>query len=191
MRTRTRIGMALMFGGVIAIPIAIAQRPGDGPERSLSKSADADDLASRMMAFDADKDGTLTKSEVTDGRLLRLFDRADVDKDGNVTKAELTALGEKEHAEGGGFGGPGGGPPPGFGPGGMSRPGEVLPQGLQQRLGLSSEQKAQLDALQKEVDGRLETILSSEQKAQLREMRQRGPGGGRRPGGPGGGPPPR
>ena len=47
-----------------------------------------------MMAFDKDKDGKLTKAEVSDERLHRLFDRADADKDGFVTKQELTALAE-------------------------------------------------------------------------------------------------
>ena len=82
-----------------------------------------------MMAFDKNGDGKLTKSEVTDERLHRLFDRADADKDGSVTKAELTAL---EAKESGSFrGGPGGFGPPG-GPGGPMmappRPGEILPR---------------------------------------------------------------
>jgi hypothetical protein len=77
---------------------------------------------------------------------------------------------------------------------GPPRPGEVLPAMLQQRLNLTASQKAEIEALQKDVDARLEKILTSEQRAQLKEMRQRGPGGfggpggpgGRRPGGPGG-----
>ena len=80
---------------------------------------------------------------------------------------------------------------------GPPRPGEILPPMLQDRLELTSEQKAQLAALQKEVDGKLETILNDDQKAQLKTMRERGPGrmgppgGGRGPGPGGGGPPPR
>jgi hypothetical protein len=67
---------------------------------------------------------------------------------------------------------------------------------LQQRLNLSAEQKAQVEALQKEVDAKLEKILNDEQRTQLKEMRERGPGGfgpppGPPPGGPDGfGPPP-
>ncbi len=45
-----------------------------------------------MMEFDKDKDGKLTRAEVTDERLIRLFNRADADKDGTVTREELTAL---------------------------------------------------------------------------------------------------
>ena len=207
---RTLIGMILTCGLIYAIPIATAQPPPGGSQAVLTKSADVDDLVSRMMAFDRDKDGKLTKSEVTDERLHRLFDRADADKNGTVTKAELTATAEKEHVDvrGGppGFGPPGGGPgfgppgggPPGGGPGGfmmgMPRPGEVLPRMLQQRLHLTPEQRTQVEDLQKDVDAKLAKILNDEQKQQLKEMRERGPGGFGTPGQggpPGGGRPPR
>ena len=90
----------LAGGCLIAASFALAQNP-----------APADGLVARMMAFDKDGDGKLTKSEVTDERLHRLFDRADADKDGTVTKAELAALEAKESAS---FrGGPGGFGPPG------------------------------------------------------------------------------
>ncbi|MDB5352347.1 MAG: pcaH 3 [Planctomycetota bacterium] len=96
-----------------------AKRPCGGGA-APSKSADVDDLVSRMMAFDQDQSGTLTRAEITDERLHRLFDRADANKDGPITKAELTALAEKAHVEdrGGPRGGPGGprgtgGPRPG------------------------------------------------------------------------------
>ncbi len=166
---------------LLAASIAVAQRTGDN---NRAGGAPQSDLVSRMMAFDKDKDGKLTRAEVTDERLLRLFDRADADKDGNVTRDELTALATREAANDrqspsrGGPGGPGMGPPP--------RPGEILPAMLQQRLGLSSEQKTQIEALQKEVDAKLAQILTDEQKTQLKQIRPRGPGG---PGGFGGGPP--
>jgi len=84
-------------------------------------------IVTRMMAFDKNKDGKLTKDEVTDVRLHALFDRADTNKDGVVTKEELMALAAKLEADmgqdggRGGFGGPGGrgpGGPGGRGPGG-------------------------------------------------------------------------
>src|SRR3954469_24791844 len=106
----------------------MAQRP----EGGLGGDA-VDDLLVRMMAFDQDKDGKLIKSEITDERLLRLFDRADADKDGTVTKEELIALATREAPSSrggfpGGPGGPGGGPGGPGGPrmGGGGRPGEVL-----------------------------------------------------------------
>ena len=95
-----------MGGLLLAIPFVMAQGPDDF--RNISKQDDINDLATKMMAFDANKDGKLTKAEVTDHRLVGLFSRADVDHDGTVTKADLTALGEKEYVTGrGGFGGPG------------------------------------------------------------------------------------
>ncbi|HBI44099.1 MAG TPA: hypothetical protein DDY78_14785, partial [Planctomycetales bacterium] len=89
-----------------------------------------------MMAFDKKKDGKLTKDEVTDERLKRLFDQADANKDGVVTKEELMALAAKLDAEQGGERGergPGdrgpGGPPPGDrGPDGPP-PGDRGPDG--------------------------------------------------------------
>jgi EF hand len=198
-------------GLLAAIPIAGAQQGGDEPGRPAmtktkkAKATGAESLVTRMMQFDENKDGKLTKAEVTDERLHRLFARADADHDGIVTGEELTALAAREPAGGrGGFGGPGGPGgffgPPGGGPGGPGgfrggppRPGEILPGMLRDRLELTPEQSKQVDALQKEVDGRLEKILNEDQKAQLKEMRDRGPGGfgpGGRRGGPGGGGPP-
>ena len=87
--------------------------------------------------------------------------------------------------------GPGGfGFPPGGGPGGFGGPmpvGQVLPQFLQDMLGLAPEQREQVDALQKTVDGRLDKILTDQQKRQLKQMRDGfGPGGPGPFGGPGG-----
>jgi outer membrane protein assembly factor BamB len=92
----------------------------------------------------------------------------------------------------GGPGGPGGPGRGGFG--GFAPPGQLLPPFLQDRLNLTPEQKKQLEALQKEVDGKLDKVLTDEQRKQFKEMRDGfgrggfGPGGGR--GGFGGGRPP-
>lgn len=99
--------------------------PGGGPGGKGGKVATVEEMTARLMAFDANKDGKLTKEELNDTRLQPLFERADADKDGVVTKDELTALLTKESAalaEGGEKGGPGGdkggkGGPPGGGPG--------------------------------------------------------------------------
>jgi spore coat protein CotH len=74
---------------------------------------------------------------------------------------------------------------PGFGGGGimrLGRPGEVLPGPFQDMLQLTAAQRRQLAELQREVDGKVEKILTGEQRKQLADLRDRGPGGG-----PGGG----
>lgn len=88
------------------------------------KAVSVEDMVAKMMAFDKNADGKLSKDEVTDSRLQDLFTRADANKDGVVTKDELTALLTKESAAmgtGGGLGEKGGekgekggkgGPPP-------------------------------------------------------------------------------
>jgi hypothetical protein len=183
-----RVLAGLMSSIVIlaAASLAAAQPPGPGQE-VYSQSAAGGDLVTRMMEFDKDKDGKLTKNEVTDKRLHRLFARSDANNDGTVTKEELASLAAKEESNSRrrsfGFG------PPGGGPGGFMmmppRPGDILPPMMQERLRLSAVQKAELATIQKEVDARLEKILNDDQKKQFEEMRQRGPGGlGPRGGGP-------
>jgi hypothetical protein len=158
-----------------------------------------------MMAFDKNHDGKLTKDEVTDSRLHRLFDRADTNADGVVTRDELVALAEKLEAEapqGGGPGGPGrpsGGPvqdgPGGQGPGGINNTGfHLIPRFVESQLNLSEDQQQQIAQLEKETKAKLERILKPEQMKALEQarpgMRQGGPGGQGRPGrgqgGPGG-----
>jgi hypothetical protein len=166
--------------------VAGAQPPGggkkDGPGRDRPAAGDTKSFVDRMMAFDKNKDGKLTRDEITDERLLRLFDRADANKDGVVTREELEALAAREMQDGGGRvpGGPGG---PGGrfgGPGGFGGPppvGQVLPPFVRDMLEVTDDQKKQLDELQKEVDAKLAKILTDDQRKRLREMRDRGPGG--------------
>jgi hypothetical protein len=190
MKTLSGIIGTLAF--LVAAALATAQGPGRGDPRDEQRPDGPDDLVTRMMEFDKDKDGKLTKAEVTDERLHRLFERADADKDGIVTKEELTGLAAREQLTnrggGPGFGPPGGGPggPP-MGMGGPPRPGEILPAMLRQRLNLTATQQKQVADLQKEVDAKLAEILTAEQRNQLKAMRDRGPGGFGPPGGgPGG-----
>jgi hypothetical protein len=74
----------------------------------------------------------------------------------------------------------------------------VLPANVQDQLRLTPEQKKQVAELQKDVEGKLEKILTQDQRAQLKNLRDgTGPmpvdvvggfgGPGRGPGGPGGG----
>jgi hypothetical protein len=203
--------MRLVTGSLLVIVMLsaaalVSAQQGDKKKGDKADKADksgADAFVAKLMAFNKKKDGKLTKEELTDERLHRLFDRADANKDGVVTKEELVALYEKEFAQGGG---PGKGGPDkggkgkgkgGFdkgwpqdrgGRGGPPQPGQVLPEFLQDELEMTDAQKKDLAALQKEVDAKLDKILTKKQKEQLKELRERGPGGPGDRGGPDRGP---
>jgi hypothetical protein len=162
----------------VAIVALLSQLTAQPTKKDYSESS----LVTRMMAFNKTKDGKLTKAEVTDPRLLRLFELADTNKDGIVTREELIALAAKIDAEwgqgGGDKGGKGDKGPKGFkgkGPGGPPQPGQVLPAFLQEQLNLTADQRKQLFDLQKYVDSKFEQIFTADQRKQLSEMR--GPGG--------------
>src|SRR3954454_15162850 len=131
---------AVAFAAVLLCfaDFAGAQPPDRERGGARAPADDVNGFVARMMAFDKNKDGKLTRDEITDERLQRLFDRADTNKDGTVTREELEALAAKEVQGGGrgqggpggagggpggagGRGGPGGGPggPGGRGPGGF------------------------------------------------------------------------
>jgi len=195
MRTTAKL---LLCGGLLAVTAFAFAQPGR-PATS--------DLVTKMMAFDANKDGKLTKEEVTDERLHRLFDQIDADKKGVVTKEHIEAFAAKQDTGGGGKGGPGGkggkgdkggkgGPGggggfpggPGGGGGGFGPPpiGQLLPAFMADELKLTADQKKKLEELQKDTDTKLDKLLTDDQRKQLKEMKDRGPGRGGFPGGPGG-----
>src|SRR5439155_163316 len=123
---RIGTGLVLACGLLLLAADTSAQPPGGkgkggrgGDKGGAGKAISADDFVAQFMAFDANKDGKLTKEELTDTRLHRLFDRADANKDGVVTKEELLALFAREGEAAGRDQGPGGFPggPGGRGPG--------------------------------------------------------------------------
>lgn len=80
--------------------------------------------------------------------------------------------------------------PFGFGPGGFGPPasprlGEVMPEPAQARLKLTAEQRERLATLQREVDARIEALLTPEQRAEWKKLREARPGFGRPGGVPG------
>lgn len=200
-----RVLVAVMFlaGLLVVSPFSEAQPPGGGKEKrdkggpggpggKGGRVASVEEMVARLMAFDKNGDGKLTKGELTDKRLHPLFERADANNDGTVTKEELTALLTKESAAL--AGGPGAGSPGGFGGPGFGPPplGQIMPLFVQDQLRLTDAQKKELDALQKDVDAKIEKLLTDQQRKLFKEMKERGPGRGPGgPGGPGGNPPPK
>ena len=162
-------------GVLLAVSMGYSQPPQQQPS---TPSAFVD----KMMAFDKNHDGKLTRDEITDERLQGLFDRADANRDGVVTKEELEAVYRSEAAQyqgrgPGGPGGPGGGPGGrGGGPGGPGgrggfgpQPGQIMPGFMQDRLNLTDLQRTKIEALQKEVDAKLDAILTTDQKQQMKQ----------------------
>src|SRR5437879_5087298 len=176
MRPQTRLFLTLAaLVGILALAAtASAAQPGGKKDKGGKDAGETvDEFVAKLMAFNKAKDGKLTKEELTDPRLHALFDRADANKDGVVTRAELEALFQRERLEGGG---PGGGKGPdgkGFkGKGGQ--PGQILPPFVQDALNLTDDQRKKVADLQKEVDAKLEKILTAEQRTQLRDMTPKG-----------------
>jgi hypothetical protein len=96
-------------------------------------------LVVKMMAFNKKKDGKLTKDEVADERLHRMFDVADTNKVGIVSKGELIALAAKLDGKFAAedfraFGGPGTWRP-------SSHPGQLLSPLMPDRLQLTADQR--------------------------------------------------
>jgi hypothetical protein len=71
---------------------AFAQRSDNGRQGSTPSAGSVESFVAKLMAFDKNNDGKLTKDEVTDERLLPMFERADANHDGVVSVAELKSL---------------------------------------------------------------------------------------------------
>lgn len=63
----------------------------------------------------------------------------------------------------------------GFGFGMRPAPGEIMPGFIQEQLKLTDDQKKQFADLQKEIDAKIEMLLTEEQKAQFKRLREGGP----------------
>lgn len=153
------------------------QTPADKLEEALKPIADVDNIL-WFLALDV----ALIN---TDGYWIRSSDYSIYLDEKNKIHLVPHDMNEAFRAGGGGPGGFPGGPGGGFrGP----PPGEILPLPLQNLLGLTDAQKKELAALQKEVDAKLEKVMTEEQRKQFKEMKDRGPGGPGSgfPGGPGG-----
>ena len=76
---------------------------------------------------------------------------------------------------------------PGLGAGDAQQPGMIFSLAQQNTLKLSAGQKKRLEEIQKEIDSKIETLLTEDQKTQLQTLRQPpGPGGPGRAGPAGG-----
>jgi hypothetical protein len=91
------------------------------PPRGDDRRLRVDDVVERLLAFDTNKDGKVTRDELPE-RMQDLIARGDINKDGALDRDEIRKLAEELAREGTGRGaGPGGRPFPGRGaPSGLS-----------------------------------------------------------------------
>jgi hypothetical protein len=122
-------GQKVQKGG----PQGKGQQGQGGKQGGGQGQMDSTAMVQKIMAFDKNGDGKLTRDEVTDQRLISLLTRADTNADGSVTKEELTTLfqNESQGNMGGGKGGQGKGGPGGQGKGGPGGQGKGGPGGGQ------------------------------------------------------------
>jgi hypothetical protein len=175
--------------------------PGRGPGRG--RALTADDVVERIMSFDKNNDGKVTKDELPE-RMQHLIARGDTNKDGALDKEEIKKLAAELRDEAfvrgggpggrrfgpggrGGPGGPGGGPPPGF----IERAVDDLKLTDKKKEAAAAAVKAHQENVRKltelaRADLRLKLmdVLSEEEFQKIKEALDRPPGFGFRFGGP-------
>src|SRR5262249_20161714 len=202
MRSIQLLFMAALMAALTLTRAGVAQSPDQkqGPPRGLVRPAPirVDDIVERIMAFDKNKDGKITKDELPE-RMHHLIALGDTNKDGALDKGEIrklaTTLAAAPGEPGGrGFGVPirteGGvrvGPGPGF-PG----PGFGGVAGVVDDLKLSGKKKKQalaavkahedkvrklMDKARAELLEKMEEILSEEELADFKAALDRPRGG--------------
>ena len=142
-----------------------------GPPRRVRPA----DRAILFLTLDADRDGRVSRAEVTQPGAVAFFIRADADTDDFVTAAEVSALLARE---------------PAFlndkfwialqpedvattsnyPPAGSTRPGQLFPVATLNQLNLTPQQQAKLKALQQQVDSELQQFLTAEQRQMLESL---------------------
>jgi hypothetical protein len=126
---------------------------GKGGRGGFGQGLTAEEIVERLMAFDKNKDGKVTKDELPE-RMQDLIAKGDTNKDGALDKAEIeklaNTLAQDRFAGGfGGFGGRGGfGPKGGFG-GFGPKGGRGGPQAALADLNLSDKTKEKAEAVVK------------------------------------------
>src|SRR5215471_16588756 len=123
-----------LMAALVLVGAAVAQPPGQrhGPGPGLVRPApiSVDDIVERIMAFDKNKDGKVTRDELPE-RMHHLIALGDTNKDGALDRDEIkklattraTAPGEFRDVVAGGFAGPGRATAPGGFGGGEPRVG--------------------------------------------------------------------
>jgi hypothetical protein len=171
---------ALPAALVLAVA-AVAQPPDprQGPQRGLVRPAplSVDDIVERIMAFDKNKDGKVTRDELPE-RMQFLIELGDTNKDGALDRDEVKKLAARlAAAAGGGPGIPGvgvgglqvrGDARFGFGPG----PGPGAIEGVVDDLKLSGKKKDQALAAAKAHEENVRKLMDQARADLLQKMKE-------------------
>ena len=81
-----KLSFCLLAAAIISSSLAVAQET--SPTTANQNPQDSP-VITRMMAYGKKQEGKVWRDEITDERLLRLFDLADTDKKGVIIKEQL------------------------------------------------------------------------------------------------------
>jgi hypothetical protein len=169
-----------LMGALVLVGAAVAQPPdqkqGPGPGLVRPARISVEDIVERIMAFDKNKDGKVTKDELPE-RMHDLIARGDTNKDGALDREEIKKLATTPggfRARGGfGFGiaGPGLGAPGLFGPGPRG-PGSADIEGVVDDLKLSGKKKDRALAAVKAHQENVRKLMDQSRAELLQKMKE-------------------
>ena len=191
MRRIERLLTSALMIAFLPAGAAVAQPPDpkQGPPLGLVRAApiSVDDLVERIMAFDKNKDGKVTRDELPE-RMHHLIALGDTNKDGALDRDEIKKLATTLATTPGGFGGlraitldrvdarfgpgPGPGLPGGFGVGGALRSAPSVVEGVVDDLKLSGMKRNQAMAAAKAHQENVAKLLDQARAELLHKMKK-------------------
>jgi hypothetical protein len=181
MRSSKRWLAPALLAVLVLVAAAVAQSPAEKkqPARRLAgpPRITVDDVVDRIMRYDKNKDGKVTKDELPE-RMQHLIALGDTNKDGALDKAEIKKLATKlANAQGGFRVGGGFRAGPGAGPGAVQvrvgpGPGPDAVEGVVDDLKLSGKKKDQAMAVAKAHRENIIKLLNQARADLLKKMKQ-------------------
>jgi hypothetical protein len=187
-----------LFAGLLLAGASLAQPPAqkEGAPKGITPATPVsvkgiaratplgvEDIVERIMAFDKNKDGKVTKDELPE-RMHHLLEQGDTNKDGALDKDEIRKLATRLAATRGGIGGgplrvgagpgpgPGPGIPGGFGGGIATRVGRDPVEGVVDDLKLLAGKKEQAMAAAKAHQENVRRLMDQARAELLEKMKE-------------------
>jgi hypothetical protein len=187
MRNIERLLMLALAAALILAGVAVTQPPDQkqvpGPGIARPSPLGVDDIVERIMAFDKNKDGKITRDELPE-RMQFLIELGDTNKDGALDRDEIKKLATRLAPAPGGFGfggqvrvgagpGPGPGGPGGFGVGGGFRLGAIDPiEGVVDDLKLPAKKKEQAMAAARAHQENVRKLMDQARAELVQKMKE-------------------